>query len=53
MRPAQGFPANEPRRQRGANGQDLLPSQPLLHDHMPLGIDAMYAHAMFCDIDVL
>jgi hypothetical protein len=51
MCPTRGFYTNKAGWQPGDKREDLLSRQSLLYDDVPLGIDAMKACAILCDID--
>src|SRR5215510_14152510 len=51
MRPTRGFHADETRRQLGDKRQHFPPGEPLLHDDVPMRINAMDTHHILCDID--
>src|SRR5262245_49767467 len=51
MRTPRGFHPNETGRELGDKRQYLLPGEPLCDDDMPMNIDAMDAHHIFCKID--
>ena len=51
MRAAGGFHANEAGWQLGDKGQHLLSGELLLHDDVPMRIDAMDTDHILCQID--